>query len=419
MTGTTVVAVVVLALALMFRVEIKKLVNWVVSFKRLKKTQDGYSLEPGPEPETKDTTHFPESKIRAAELSGPAMESPPDSEEGFGWIGLMLNKKYSEAIARLDLELAAADDAEERARLRAFKGHVRYEENPAAGTRYFEEVIRDDPRQESSYHWFGFSHYLHDLYIDALSVFDRGLSVLPRSGTLIQAKADTLTKIGRTNEAVHLIRQALGSGIVHDGISMALADIYLEQKDLDAAEAVMLAAIRVAPKHETVRSKYASFLWEHGRYDEALIQYEELVGLDSKDPRYATMLGNVFLGLGMFESALRWYNRGLENSTGDAGWIYANLGNLYSSRGLYSPAIEHLRRAIELSPNYEYAHTRLAGAIAAREKESTEVEEARKRGRQKLSKLESTASMQHSHRSGESQQAIVSAEVRAHALSID
>jgi len=199
---TAVVAGVVFVLALLFRTEIKKVVAWLVSFRRITKTADGYALEPGGEPQAalvEDTTGG--AKVKAAQKST-SKSDLPDDESPDRWIELLADGRHDEASAWLEAKIAQTADEVERIRFQSFKGHVLFEKDPATGKRYFADLIRTHPDNEDAYHWHGLSYFFASLFNEAVDAFDAGLRRLPDSHRLIESKAEALTRSGRNAQDI-------------------------------------------------------------------------------------------------------------------------------------------------------------------------------------------------------------------------
>lgn len=69
---------------------------------------------------------------------------------------------------------------------------------------------------------------------------------------------------------------------------------------------------------------------------------------------------------------------------GKQAWIIANIGNLYRNRGFYREAIHYFNRALDLMPENEYAHERLAQSMKLRDEEEKKFAELSKQARRKL-----------------------------------
>ncbi len=381
--STIVVAVVILILGFLFKAEVKKLISWLVSFKRISKTSDGYALEPGTEPPDRATTTNSAELERSRatkEIEPPAQDDVAGNPED--WIDLSLRGNYEKALAVLERELAAAEDDGERIQIRSYKGNVLFERDAEEGKRYFEELILTHPANEHVYLWYSLSYYFSGGHSEALAVVDRGLERLPESVRLIEAKAETLVRSGREEAAIDVLRAALRRHETSGSLYIALARRLEQQKaDTHDVEEVLRSGLLKNPSSEQIRAKLASLLWETDRSEEALVQYKTLLMIDHEDPNYWSMLGNVYLSLELFDLSLAAYENARALTDGKEAWIIANIGNLYSRRGLYTKAIAHLREAVEIEPGSEYAQDRLAKAMAAKKAEGANAEEAERSGR--------------------------------------
>src|SRR5947208_6422239 len=92
---------------------------------------------------------------------------------------------------------------------------------------------------------------------------------------------------------------------------------------------------------ENVRAR-ARCLQKDGNFDEAAQLWSEVLGKASDDLEAVNELGNVFLRLGQFEDALRWYVRALK--------IHPGLRSIQTTAGI---ALRQLHRCEEAISNFE------------------------------------------------------------------
>src|SRR6185437_1689986 len=115
--ASVIITAIVALLLLFFRREVKALVSWVVGFKRLAKTKDGYALESSPEPiSVVESTEIRSLAVVAAvQLStdGDALAVANEFRRGL-WASPLSERRYDEAIKLLQDEQDRTVDADER-----------------------------------------------------------------------------------------------------------------------------------------------------------------------------------------------------------------------------------------------------------------------------------------------------------------
>lgn len=363
MTSQLWVTIIVACLLLVFRPEVRKLVDWIVGFKRLAKTADGYSVEAGvPTVAPAALTEKREQVIVAAEPSESSPQTQATDIDPDDWVSAMLEKRYDDSLRLLETISRNTKTADDRVLHQSAIGYVKFEQNTEDGIAYFEELIREHPLQDEPYHWYALSYLWRELYDKALLILDRGLAASDRKWRLLDTKADCLVKLGRDDEAIAVA----GAGVAADPSRVAnylnIARIYERHGDRASARLWFGRGVDASHGNEQALVEYARFLADMGEHAEAALRYGQMVDRWPKSPTYRTLLGNAYLSLEFHSHALQSYRRADELSGGEQGWILANIGNILNNRGFHAEGATYLRRALEKEPDSEYAHERLASA---------------------------------------------------------
>ncbi|MEP7285506.1 MAG: tetratricopeptide repeat protein [Chloroflexota bacterium] len=278
--------------------------------------------------------------------------------------------------------MASKDKSEDqRVIIKAIIGHVKLREDFQTGTRYFENLIEHFPDEQVYYAWLADSYLAHNLPEKCLSTIDRGLSKVKEKTRLIEIKSRCLKDTGQINEAVVLLEKSIENSPTEKGLYSTLIDI-LSQTNPGDVEKWYRKGLSVLPEDEDLLSTYAAFLFEKGRKEEALYRYCMITRLFPMNATYAGLLGNVYLALNLNDKALGSYEKAKSLVNEPASWNFANIGNLYKNSGFYSKAIDYLNEALTIDPNDEYAHNRLATALAQQAEESKRAAELEKKGQQ-------------------------------------
>src|SRR5262249_40116745 len=106
--SAAIIAIVVGVLLLVFRPEVKKLVDWIVGFKRLAKTANGFAVEVL-EPTVPPVIAV--DRLEEAVLVTPKEISAPSESQDEGadnWAAAFFSKRYDDAVKFLDAELIVA-----------------------------------------------------------------------------------------------------------------------------------------------------------------------------------------------------------------------------------------------------------------------------------------------------------------------
>jgi tetratricopeptide (TPR) repeat protein len=193
----------------------------------------------------------------------------------------------------------------------------------------------------------------------------------------------TLTELGRTDEAIALLREALAkrpdSGPLHNNLGNALqaqgdltsaereylralqldpgsadphnnlANLYRQRGNAPKAEEEMREAVRRAPQSLPFRIHLGDMLLQRGRVDEALEVFTAAVGLDRESAEAQRGRGEALMRLGRAPEAIRSLQRSLELDS--AQWeAPALLGYMSQQRGDAARAEQFYLRSLARNP---------------------------------------------------------------------
>ncbi len=170
-------------------------------------------------------------------------------------------------------------------------------------------------------------------------------------------------RIGDFDTAMRLYRLSLNlrkPRISHEAlIYNNMAAMYYGQKNYDAAVELWMKTIEVLPESKRGRFHLSVALSRTGRFDEAMVQIEEVL---KEHPGYfgpTNLKGVILIRQGKYLEALAALKQGLK-----PGITYRptliNLGVVFHYLGDYSKAIAFLQEAMKLNPNDRTAFTWLA-----------------------------------------------------------
>lgn len=353
-----------------FRKEIRKLVNWITGFKKISKTKEGYELAGTSEPEEPLETEVlkKQNDVLDAE-STQILEDAEKPTEHTEWHTAYTDGEYDIAIELLTKEIEKIHDIDEKISKKSLLGNIKFKQNKQDGISYFQELIENHKDSIHPYHWFALSHFWDEDYEIALDIIKQGLEQAKEAFPLIKLQASCLEKLGRWDDAVSTLESGIQQNSQYADYYVALSKLFFEREDKDSAQKWLKKGISACPKDLGLRLKYASVLSEEDKNEEALFQYRKLTTLAHKNVIYQGLLGNVYLNLGLNDKALEAYKRANQLANEQEAWIIGNIGNLYKNQGFYTQAIGDLKKALTIDPDSEYAHNRLAQAMAKQKKE--------------------------------------------------
>lgn len=364
-------ALVVFALIL-FRKQVCKLVDWIVSFRRFSKTKNGYqaSAEPEPRgllPEPKEGL-TEEAVVKTIEVTKQQEEG---KEEKGSWIkALFFEKNYDKAIELLKEKLEEETDAKERASLKGFIGYSKFMKDNKTGVEYFEDVIREHEANSNTYYWYAICYYDQEDYNATITIAKRGVDEFEEaSPSLYELYAECLVRLNRKIEAIGFLEEALKRYPERPSHYIKIADILIGLGIKDLARDCCKVGITFCPKDVALLEKYAGIATEMGQYDEGMAIYLKLTNLKPDEPRYWGLLGNQYLQLQFNDLALEAYKTGNQLASEKQAWIIGNIGNLMKNRGFNTDGASWFQKALAIDPNSQFSHERLAEALKSSQQE--------------------------------------------------
>jgi tetratricopeptide (TPR) repeat protein len=221
----------------------------------------------------------------------------------------------------------------------------------------------------------------------ALNLYDKATNLDGGNFDALSGSVGILTKQGSFDEArqkiVRAIEQNAGNGNVLAALHYLNADIFTAQKDSASAEAELKKAIEADENYLPAYSAYAAMLVGRNQTTEAIAQYKTIVGKKPSASVYV-LLGILEEARNDFAEAEKHYRKSLEIApdspiaANNLAWLiaehtngnldealtlaqtavnqnqrtaefYDTLGWVYFKKGLYSPAVEQMKKAVALN----------------------------------------------------------------------
>ena len=206
------------------------------------------------------------------------------------------------------------------------KGRYHWNRRTEEGIRqaivYFQEAIREDPSYALAYSGLADSYSLLGFY------YESPRTALPKGRAAAEHALELDDRLGEAHASLAWIKT-------------------FYDWDFAEAEREFLRAIELNPTYATAYQWYANFLIATARYDEAIGQIRKAAELDPLS-RIINVNYGLFLGwAGHLEEGAEQLRQTLEL---DPSWALGHmwLGQNYELRGLFSEAIPHYEKAVEL-----------------------------------------------------------------------
>ncbi|MFN0150081.1 MAG: protein kinase domain-containing protein [bacterium] len=166
---------------------------------------------------------------------------------------------------------------------------------------------------------------------------------------------------GKPELAERAFRRALEIEPGNDAAYRGLGEAQESMGAIAAAESTFLRAIAARPDDWAGHHELGLFYYRNGRFEEALAQFRRVVGIMPENALEYSNIGGIYAYLGRPDSAIAAYETSIRlRGTAEA---YSNLATLLRAAGKYETAVEHYRRAIELSPGDYVIEGNLAATL--------------------------------------------------------
>lgn len=372
-----IIFLIVLIISIIFRKEIKKLVTWIVSFRKVTKNEKGFSLNgySGKEPKKIEPSKL-ESKIAKTET-----DEIKKDEKKFNFYEQYALEQYDELITKLDDLINMTDDNEQLIKYKSQKCMVLFSVDRKKAKDYYIELKKLYPTNYLPYDYYARANYWGDKTDECLSILEEGLQNVLEKAQLITVKANCLVTIGDLENAKKILKESIQNNTDIPFHFQKLCEIYDDKPQI--AYDWFKIGVDKFPNDISLRENFASFLEKNELRGEALLQYDELSSRNPERASYQASKGNNYLILGYYDKALESYLLANKKAKEKEGWIIANIGNIYNNRGFYTQAAEYLNKALKINPKSDYSHDRIASALKNSKKETEKVTEVLANARKK------------------------------------
>jgi tetratricopeptide (TPR) repeat protein len=155
---------------------------------------------------------------------------------------------------------------------------------------------------------------------------------------------------------------------------LALGRFHYARREFARAEQYLSQVVEGQPTFADVYNMLGVCFHDQGQYQRAQRAFEAALRLNPAYTDAALNLAITYNDTGKYREAQAAYQQALSNSGASSGRLdhfvrgklanmYADIGDVYLSSGLYVEAIAELRRALSLCPTFVDVRARLAGAL--------------------------------------------------------
>ena len=214
----------------------------------------------------------------------------------------------------------------------------------------FSQLIALDPSSFLGYYYAGRVCAAAQHYADADRYYQKALDLSPQSQLLLLDVAVLRELQNRPKDAIAIYQRILQTDPNNDDVHHRLAELYGDDKKVDAAVAALHRRDQLATTPADTRTKIGLLFFERGDFDRAATEFNLVLGAEPDNDRVRYYLGIVYTELNENEKALATFD---QIPASDSRYADSRLqeANLYDKQSDYAHAIAKLTDAMGKRPN--------------------------------------------------------------------
>ena len=243
---------------------------------------------------------------------------------------------------------------------------------PSEAREAFEATLSADPANADAQH--GEVSASERLALDARSTgqMDEALRDLLRAQTFAPKDPRLLYDLGILEDEMQLFRDADATLATLEQLRppgsdpqvlYAVARVKIDLGQLAAAEAKMLAYLKMQPADATAHYGLGRVYQLGFQFDKARAEFQHSIELQPVQTEAYYQLGDIALGQGAFDEAIAEFARTLTRDPKHGGAL-TGTGQVYFKQKRYNEAEEYLNRAVAAAPEYQAGHYYLGLTLA-------------------------------------------------------
>jgi tetratricopeptide (TPR) repeat protein len=259
--------------------------------------------------------------------------------------------EHKRAIALL--QKLVAKDSTDAGLMYALGSSYAQEGDTTRGERLVRQALNKNPDEPRF--WIGLAVIATDKrdFAHTVSIVDSALENVTANSALLSLKGSALQRLGRRQEALAALTQAVE---LDSSLFVAMGTIALIYDELDSLERAVVwyeRAIQASDSAAIFLNNLAYTYAVRGvELQKALELATRALAMDPKNSAYMDTMGWIEYGLGHYDAALTQLKKAVKRST-DSAAIYEHMGDTYAKLGSAGKAAKFYRKALELEPTNE------------------------------------------------------------------
>lgn len=219
-------------------------------------------------------------------------------------------------------------------------------------------TLDGNPQSADAYSNLGFIYCKNGQVDEAISCFEKAVSLDPESNEAEHNLGVLLTTEGKEDQAESHLRRAVEIYPHYAKAQYDLAAVLQQKGQSDEALEHYCKVLETNPDWADVYGNIGAIYSQQGKIDDAIAQYQTALEYSPDRPNIECNLGNALLNKGQVDDAITHLESAMHLAP-EVPQIRYNLGNAYATKGSYNDAITQFQEALKLRPDYAKAQTAL------------------------------------------------------------
>jgi tetratricopeptide (TPR) repeat protein len=187
------------------------------------------------------------------------------------------------------------------------------------------------------------------LWKDPVAFYEDNLLRAPQSERVRLALSHFYMNVGRDEDALKILQQAIDLNAKYVDVYVSLSKIYFERGLLDEAMTALQKGLAVAPTSKKLLDNIGTLYDELGQPELAIQYLRRSIAVAPNYPNSHLNLGVVYAGLEQWSEAIAFYQKAVALSH-EYPVAHYNLGVAYYYQNNLAVALRHFRIAVEQDP---------------------------------------------------------------------
>jgi tetratricopeptide (TPR) repeat protein len=256
--------------------------------------------------------------------------------------------------------------------------HIEYMIDPKNSVEDYLKLIKNG--DSIALDWLVFNYMNDGVYSIALKICKENIELLYTKHECVIRYYDCLNYCNKEEDAKLVLKDLETKFGNEVPVLLKLHKEYSKDSRMDIAHEFLHKSYLLDPKNEGILYTYANHMYENSNNDVALYLFDRCLEMNNENSDYHGKLGNVLYNHELYDQAIAEYHKAIELDKENAGWLYANIGNIYNNLGLIYLGEKYFNKSNDIRPNSEYTYKRMSEVQSKKESNKSKRSEIKSNG---------------------------------------